>query len=374
MKIKSTYKFKIQGMNQEDFFNKMLIKKINITNIHRISHNETDFYIEQKNIKKTKKILQQNNIKILQLEPQGILKLKSLMRLGILIGLFLSTLFCIFANFFILKIDIQGINFIDRNEILKYLKQEKIELFSLKSSINLDEIELKLFENFNYISMVSVAQKGMSLIINIKEKNLTDIQKLMTYNDIVSDFDGKITNIEVFNGQTNFKIGDLVKYGDVLVSSQIVDSEGNTKNVKPIANITADVWISERLNFSENKIVQEFTGNTQVIKRMSIWNIPFFVSRNNLIIFDKYEEEHFFNKLKNTILPITIETRILKEYVEKSIYKSFESVEENLKKECKQNALQKLKNNDIIKEESCSVVNNNGVYSICYIITVNRKI
>lgn len=375
MKIKPLIKIEINSLNQEKIFNKLLQNNIEIYDIKRIDKAKTLFEIETKHFAKTKKILSNNSVKITNKSDLGLTHLKSifLLRLGVFIGILFSLILCIFASFFVLKIDIVGTDYIEKIKVLEYLYSQNIDIFSTKSNINCTNLELELFESFNEISMVSVSLKGATLLVNIKEKSLDEINAENKYSNIVSNFNGRIIELDLVSGTAVAGVGDIVQVGDILVKAEIKDSSGTAQPIEAKAEIYAEIWSEFRYTHYEQSVQVVETGKQISSRQISIFGIVFF-DKVESIEFEKYKTEISEIKLKNVILPIKIKQTIYKELKEIQITSNFEEEKEQIINECKQNALQNLKNSDIIKSEDFSITDGQGFTNVCYVIIAERKV
>lgn len=375
MKIKPLIKIEISALNQEKMLNKLLENHIEIYDIKRQTRTETIFEIESKNINKTEKILSNNAVTIINRKSLGMAGIKAmfLLRLGIFIGILFSLILCVIASFFVLKIDIQGTNLIKNEEILQSLYEKNIDIFSSKADVNTSNLELYLFENFNEISMVSVAIKGATLIVNIKEKSVEEINAQQKYSNLVANFNGRISQFSLVSGTAMVSVGDIVEIGDTLVKAESKDSAGNLQQIEAKAEITAEVWSEFRYTHYDAIIEIVETGRQISSRQVFIFGIEIF-NKTPKIEFEKFETETIETKLTNTILPLNIKQIIYKEVKENQIISNFEEQKEQIVAECKQNALQNLKDNDIIKNEDYTIVNGQGFTNVCYVITAERKV
>ena len=377
MKFQSLIEIKIEGLNQEKFFNKLNNLGVEIFDFKRLSYSISIFKILTKDIKIVKKNLDSNNFKIIYIKKIGLNKFinKIISSVGIVLGLLIFLAFLFISNNFILRIDIIGNQNISSNTILEFLNNNKIGCFSSKNSINNENLEKILLANFNEISMVSVIEKGSTLIINIKEKIETansDSLDNNKYKNIVAEYNGRIKNIELISGTLNVKPGSLFKKGDVLVFAYYYDSLNNKKCIEASAKINAEIWIETQYTHYENQIEKYYTGNEITIKNISLCGVNLFNQEKD-IIYKNYETTQTQTKLKNVLLPITISTITYKEIKTKKITKMFQDYKEDILKKCQENTLQKLLKNDIILSENYNIINQtNDIINIQYVITVER--
>ncbi|MDD3862275.1 MAG: sporulation protein YqfD, partial [Clostridia bacterium] len=352
--LKSLIEIKISGLNQEKVFNKLLEKGIEVFALTRDSRSSAIFSVSPNNLKKTITILNQNQITVKDIKKQGLIKLYSgaISRFGILIGFCLSLILLFISNNFIFSIKIYGTEKIDSKEVIEFLDKNKIGIFTNKAMVKIENLEFLILQNFEDISLVSMIKKGTSLIINIKEKEIKEESK--NFHNIISDYNGRILEMNLVSGTSLKKAGDIIRKGDLLVGGYYFDSLGNKNKIKPEADIKVEVWIENKSVHYENVVESEFTGNEIKLRSVSLFGLEIFGS-NQENIFEKYEKHEKVKKITNLILPLKIKYITLKEIEMKHKFIPFEDVKDFLIEQSKQNALQKLSEDDIIKDEQISI-------------------
>lgn len=375
MKLKPLIKLEILGLNQENIFNNFIKQKIDTYDIKRLSYSKTIFKISPDNLAKTKKILENNQAKLTNTKFLGLYSFYKnfLLRLGITFGILTCLILCVIANFFILKIEIMGNEIIKTSQIIEYLANQNICVFSSKNVLDTEQIELDLMDNFNEISMISVIEKGTTLIINIKEKPENNEYVSGKYENLVSTFNGRITEFQLVSGTPLKNVGDIVKVGDVLVQSTYVDSAGNIQNIKAEAHITAEVWYEGRTVHYDSVIQTLPTGEETKFYEISLMGLTIF-SNKKANIYEKFEENIIEKSFVNSILPIKIKYFKYTEMASIEIVTDFNSVKDELINDCKQIALQQVCENDTLISENCSITEELGYAKICYLVTVNKII
>lgn len=372
MRIKSLLNIEIFGLNQEKIFNKLSEAGIEVFNLVRTSHSTAFFSITPNNLKKVQNILNENQIEIKKIKKQGFIKLYStiFLRFGILIGFCLSVFLLIISNYFIINIKIYGNESLKTEDILNFLRNKNVNSLILKNSVNNDELEISILEQFNEISMVSIIKKGTTLIINIKEKILENI---LEFENIVSEYNGRIIDIKLVSGTPKKKVGDIIKIGDILVEGYFLNSHNEKVKINPQAEIRAEIWFEEKIIHYDKSIVSEYTGNEIKLRTVSIWGLELF-SNFTEKKFDKFEIESSYIKLNNVILPFIIKSSIIKEIKIYEKFCLFEDVKDNLINECKEKALQKIENDDIIKNEKCTLTIGAGFTVVSYLMIVEKNL
>lgn len=148
---------------------------------------------------------------------------------------------------FIWQIEITGNNRIQKEDLLAACDELGLSAGKLKMGIDVRKITNELILRFDDISWISVSIEGtranVSLVEKIEETEIIDKNEPC---EIVASEDGIIERIAVSSGTAVVEEKDVVKKGDLLVSSEIVfkdmDVEKGRKNVHAIAEVFAKVY------------------------------------------------------------------------------------------------------------------------------------
>lgn len=373
MKIESRTHIKVKGLNQERVLNN-IIKKVEIYNYNKEEHNISTFEVHFKDRKIIKKLLQEQGLEVVSISHKGILsKLKNLLYCyGIIIGLVVISLFYTLQYSFIWKFEVWGVE--EKSEQANIIDFTKKSLESrFKFSIDTDEIEIKLKDNFEQISSVSVAIVGQSMIININEAILPN-EMQGEFEPIKSDYDGIITKINLIQGTLNVKEGDIVRQGDILVFPYIIDSQGQERKVEPKAEIYADVWYSTQSKHYDYRIETKRTGQIITNSEVLLFGLSIYQNTHE-IQFDKYEKEEYTQDLiSNNLLPFKLKKTIYYEIEIIEINEPFDQKKDEIIQKAREKTLIFLQENEIIINESYSLKEDMGCWTINYVITTNKNI
>lgn len=255
-----------------------------------------------------------------------------LSKLGGILGLIVAIALYIFVSNKIFFISISGTTNIAEDEVCNTLKNIGVERFKNMPS-DTQYIEEYLSNNFNF-SLVSVITRGNAVIINVKEE-LPSVS--LDGNDLIAEYDMVINSIEVYSGTAMVSAGDIVRCGEILVSSSMVVGE-NVVSVEPKAKITATRYISESYKFlnEETRIVRtgkkKITSSSFCLGKNKIWK------NSSQCDFEFYEEENIKTSVSNYFLPISIEKTVVYEITDIIVEHDFESekndIIEGLKGKC----------------------------------------
>ena len=304
---------------------------------------------------------------------QGVVfKIKSLFkRYGLIAGIIFSLLFYVIQYNFVWTVNAVGENRQQVQQIEKYVKKNLKSNF--KGNIDTDCIESELRNQFDFVSSVSVAIVGQSLVINFNEAVLPPEME-DDKAPIISQFDGLITEINLIQGTLNCREGDIVKKGDVLVYPYIIDSQGQQKSIEPKAEIYAQVWYRSSLDHYEYRIETKRTGNITIKNNVYIGGLLLY-GDSGAINYKQYDSETTKLTLsKNLLLPLYIEKTIYYETVTEEIIEDFESVKEQLISKARENTLIFLQKDEIILNENFTLTDVAGCHTINYTISVEKDI
>ena len=367
---KSRVRFVVKGLNQERAFTS-LSKLVRIFKINRTDKHICELEILPKDEKQTRKFLQDNNFEIVSVQAQGAhASLKRFLSCyGLIVALILSVSAYFLQKGFVWQIKVFGNEKLGAYEITRMVEQNLSSRQIAK--IDTKKLEIVLKENFKQISSVSVAIVGQSVVVNINEAVLPD-EMTGDFKPLVCEYDCKITEIELIQGTINVKLGDIVRKGEVLVEPYIIDSEGQSRPVKPIANIKAEVWLTGISEHSDSYYRTTRTGRVIEQSKALLFGIELY-KNSKQIPFKQYEVEEQTKALSYILLPIKIKKTKIYETKTELIEQTFEEVKDEIIQASREKALQNAQDCEIIKE-SFSIVETAGVHIVTYLVTASRYI
>ena len=328
--FKNTIKINIVGVNIKRLIKNLYRNNIEIYNLQEISHKEIEITIKSKKLKSAKTFLKDYNYTIKNYYGVSFLKRFSLCHIGLMIGIVIFLAFNFLCSRILTNIQIVGNDKIENKEIIKVINQNGIKVGNFITKFNPNKIEDSLEANFDNISFVSVYLKGTSLIVNIKEKLF--IEEIESTSDIVATENGVITKLNIAQGFSKFKVGDIVKKGDKIIEGKI----GEAKCLA-IGEVEMKIWYSSSITFYETETKFERTGKSVCNSYFKIGNNKFRIKqiKNNFAKSEKEEyERYIFN---NLIIPIKLYKEKFWELKEKIVKNDF-----NLQK---YDIIEKTKNN-----------------------------
>lgn len=365
------YKYEIPALNTEKVLNK-IIKKHQIFGLKK-DQASCIFYCKAKSKNNIDKVLKDAGVKVSKSGFVGLGKqFKNATKIGIIAGILVSLLLWICSSFFVTNVIIIGNTNYTQSEIYKVLQNQNIKKWSLKSNINLNNLESEI-QSIKHVSYVSTIIKGNSLVINVKEQlTNSEVVSINNYEPLVSCVDGKITSIKLIQGTLNVKVGDIIKTGDVLVNPYI-KTEDKTLSVQPIADIVCDVWYTAKLEVKDVSYKKIKTGKSITNYTITAFGLEIYKKEQDIkfLNYEVFEKELY---LSQTLVPIKIKYKTYNEYINQKTETNFEQNKQIYIEQTRQMSLLNVKDYDIIKDESYSISKLQDSNIITYTMTVNKKI
>ena len=147
---------------------------------------------------------------------------------GALLGFCIALLINIFLSLFVWDIRIEGNDRISDGAIKEKLSEAGLEVGRVWNKLNKNEIEAAVLANNEEIAWLTVNRRGTVAYVKLVEsESRNDGQISNGYGNIVAKEDCIIEQIIVERGNAMVKEGDIVRAGDVLISS-VTDTPGGT--------------------------------------------------------------------------------------------------------------------------------------------------
>ena len=366
----------LSGYNLERWLNFLVENEIEIFSVVKHDVKNSEIEVSVSNEKRVEKFLKTKNIAVIKKQYSKLMRpIKFFQhRWGILVGIFACVCFFAIASNYVWKIEIMGNESYSSHQIQKVLSQNGVSFLSPLSSKTNDEIEKIVLDNFNNVSMVSVVKKGSSVVINIKEKQITtDLENLDKTQCLIATQDGVITQINLIQGTPLVKVGQTVRAGQPLVAPYVLDGAGNKISVEPKAEIMAEVWLSGQATVVKTKQIEQRTGKSVSERKMVFLNQEIVTSKTE-VPFEFYDLEIREEVLGQGVVPIKYVTLTYFEVETKIVETDFNLVKDETIEKSKALAYAKVMEGDKIKAENHVITEKSGQTIVDYSVTVLRKI
>lgn len=362
--FRNAIKINIMGVNLKRLIKNLYKNDIEIYELNQISHKEIEITIKSKKLKQIKKYLSDYKYSIKNYYGFSFLKNFSLNHLGIVFGIVFFVALNILSANILTNIQVVGNDRIAKNEIINAINSNGISVGNFISNFNADEIEDCLEQKFDNISFVSVYLKGTSLIVNIKEKLY--IEEIESSSDIVATENGVITKLSVVQGNTKFKVGDIVKKGDVIIEGRI----GDVKCLA-IGEVEMKIWYSSSITFYETETIFERTGKSITNSYFKFGNNKFRIKQSNNTFTKSEKEENERYIFNNLLIPLKIYTEKFWELEEKVVKNDFNLQKYDIIEKTKNNAKLLVPNEvEILSEKTEITENENAKIITIYLETI----
>ncbi len=331
-------KYDLKGYNIDNLLKTLYNKKIVLMNVERPSHDQVKFEIPDKFCKKAQKYITnfkaQKTANIIKRLPKILVA-----NLGLVIALFVGAIFYFFAGNYVWQIRVFGVKDLNVADIVQVLKQNGVQTgkINVKSG---QEIQTILLEHYDRLAQVSVVKKGTTIIINLSEKLVYELEE---YQPIKANFNGIITSLDVVTGSLNVKIGDYVNKGDILVLPFNLDKSGNKISVKPMAEIQAKMFVVGASKLTKQDTVLTRTGKKQLTYEYYIFNHRIFCgkNKNSFALFENVS----YNENVSSLVPLKRKVTCFYELAPTQIEHDFEAEKQSLVEKSQQEAQAKLPQN-----------------------------
>ncbi len=200
-----------------------------------------------------------NNISILETKKHGFpaIYAKYKNRPGVFIGIILFVFVLLVSQMFVWQINITGIDRVSREDAEKLLREHGIYVGAFSPSLDLKNIYNQILIDNKDFCWISVNIRGTVANVEVRESEFPE--KLTPspnkHANIIAEYDGEITLVEAYEGQSIVKYGDYVKKGELLVSGIYENKMGITVAKyaygKVYAKINKEFYIEIPLKYEE---------------------------------------------------------------------------------------------------------------------------
>lgn len=275
---------------------------------------------------------------------------------GFVVAVTIMSIFIFTSNLYVYKVNVSVLsdNNFDLENINNLLKENNIVDGIKKKDIDITKLQNLIISSQDNVAGCKVKQNGGVLDIVIYPGLL---KENVSTENIYSNFDAVITNIEIYAGKTNLKVGDLVRKGDLLIEN----------NNGAAGKITGKIYLSDYLIYNENQYEKVKTGNIIKKRSVSIFNKNLSKSTKFDIFSNFFEENCVFYVSKNMFLPLQIIETTYSEFELKDVVVPFEMQEENLKNKLYNSLIQDVGDEKVTNVTYSVVRENNLIRLDCFI-------
>ncbi|MCD7724997.1 MAG: sporulation protein YqfD [Clostridiales bacterium] len=325
--IKGYVTIKVWGYSTERFLNLCGNHDILVWDI--VNHGDYDtMNISVEGFFALKPLLKKTGTKAAVLKKYGLPFFVSKMqrRKIFVIGLVGCILFWIVTSGYIWNIKIEGNYALTEDVLMDYLEEQGVHAAMKKSSLQIEELEEGLREEYGQITWTSVQVEGTTLLIYIKENEMPEYDQSGqqgdgTGTDLVAVKSGTVSYIITRSGVPQVAPGDQVEKGEVLVSGAVpVYNEDATVRRYQFVQADADITLrySESVSVEREILYEEkqYTGRQKSMPLVGFrdkeWNLG--LGKIPYDTYDVSEEKSQLQLLDHLYLPIFYGRRTIQEY------------------------------------------------------------
>ena len=314
----------VEGFFIERFINICSNKKVFLWNLKKKNSSLLNANISISDFKKIKEICKKTKCRIKINKKKGIPFIINMYkkRKIFMILLLPVIVVTIISSMYVWNIEIEGIQTIDKNELILSLKNKGLDIGKLKRKIDTKNIISNIKLERDDISWLEINLKGTNAIVSVVEaEKKPNIINDNEYCDIVSDKRGIIEKITAERGTALVKKGDIVEVGTKLIGGYMEGKYTEIRQVHAKGDIKAKVWYTKRMKSKFTREEREKTGSIK--KRYSIifnnFKINLYKSIPNFENYDTINENKKLKLFSNFYLPIILQKNIYKEEICKQI-------------------------------------------------------
>lgn len=353
--MRGTIRVKISGLNSGKILNKLIDDGVILKNVKQ-KQKYVVFEIDEKQEVKLKRICKTFHRKYEIISKNNFVNLVKNLKyfVGFAVSAVLIISLVLSFNMYVYGVNISSSSDFDISSVERLLKDNNIVSGMKKNEINAKEIENLIIKTQSNVAGCVVKKKGNYLDVVIYPGVLKQERK---DENIYSNYNAVITGVEIYAGQSDLKVGDVVQKGDLLIKN----------NNGASGKITAKIYYSDYIIYNENQFKMTKTGKVQKSKYLKVFNKNLFKLQQNCTFSEYLEENCVFCVSKNLFFPIMFVNATWEEIVYEEVVVPFESQEEKLKQEL---YLSVLKNNDLenVTEVTYSVVKENNLTRLdCFV-------
>lgn len=310
----------VNGFFIEKFINLCAIKGIYLWEIKRKKNNNMTLCISTRGFKQLRGIARKTKCKVKILRKVGFpfIKFRYRKRKSFVAGFVLFILLLYVLSSFIWVVEIEGSKNVSSQKIVDFLDTRGITPGVLKFNIDKDELIQTMLIEIGEISWTEISLSGTKIKVKIVERLPEQVSPDdKTPCNIYAEKNGVINSIIARNGSAMVREGDVVRYGDILISG-IIDNKFHPENPRLVhsdGEVKAITWYQEKVDVNFVQIKRERQNEYKYGFGINFFSNFYNIFRNEspYKLYDLEEKQTRLHLWKDFELPI--------EFVTKKYYK-----------------------------------------------------
>lgn len=252
----------VDGLNRARLLKTLTFEGITLENIYNVPSEKLKFTIKSADKAKTFAILKKlcYNYAVERDNGPAAVFRRLAERLGVLTGFLLAAVFCALISRSVFFVRVIKVENVDEKEVIRAVKSAA-DIPSFKDNIPLDKIRHEV-SSLDGVALCNVGIRGNYIVVEVIGASEKPIKPEKT--DIRSSCDAIITRIVAKKGNAVKNVGDVVKKGDLLISGEIMSSDGSEviQTVLPEGEVWGNVVLRAGVLLPEVVTVKKRTGKT----------------------------------------------------------------------------------------------------------------
>ena len=222
-------------------------------------------------------------------------------RVGFVLGTLAVVTLSVFTSNRYLSVEIYGLQNLTKSEIIESLSSGGIGVGAKKSEITRQAVIDRLLQ-IEGVANCEVAVKGGTLVIRITE-TADKTPKPPNQSQIVSDCNGRVSQIVCRSGTAKVKIGQMVKTGQTLIEGALYSTEGKIiETVVAVGEVVVETNHTFVYHATDQIYETVYTGAQTTITSFNLFGLTLFSQDSP---YDNYQATTTSQTLQG-IIPVTV--------------------------------------------------------------------
>jgi similar to stage IV sporulation protein len=211
------------GTNPEKVINMALSRGITIWDIRPKEKNHYQLKVSLGGYKALRILIRRSSCKAKIIKKKGIpfFLMRAKRRKILVCGTLFFCLTLYILGSFVWFVEVIGNEKVLTETIIAKAQEFGLKRGASKAGFNKNEIEDRLLVEIPELSWVGIHIQGTKIIIEVAEKTLLSAEHENNPADLIAGIDGTVEELLIFTGTPQVKEGDIVKKGQVLISSLV---------------------------------------------------------------------------------------------------------------------------------------------------------
>ena len=276
-------RYRVQGLNIDRQFDKMIKSGITAKNIKRRDKKCIEFSLPVSQAKQGIDFFASECYNVLTIDNAVLCTFLNFLKTRFV---FVLCIVALVTSLFVLEgyvwhIEVSGD--VDKLTVVQTLEQNGLHVGVKKSDIVLDDAENAICNSLPQAKYAIVSIKGSTLFVRVLKKETP--QQTIDFDDhksIYASSDGVVSRMVVVSGTPRVRVGDVVKKGQLLIENVRTYNDGSIQPVRAVGQVFADVSYAGYSFFDGYEKIFAKTGKSKTVFNLTLFG---FCTNNNTQIF-----------------------------------------------------------------------------------------